>query len=82
VNLSRLIEHHATQISEARWHERCAERYAANGEQDAAEMARDRAAELRGIAADLAALLEPHGVNVPDPRQLSLLSDGGALNAR
>lgn len=41
-----------------------------------AERERANARELRAQAAALAELLAPHGVHVPDSRQLSLFSDG------
>jgi hypothetical protein len=70
-DLTTLAALHARLILQARDCERLAERNPDHAEREAAEAAMHRAE-----AAALAALLAPHGVHVPDPRQLALFSDG------
>ena len=83
MNLSRLVVLHAELISEAREHERAAARMDRANETNGADLARDRAAEARERAGDLADLLEPHGViRASDPRQLQLINDGSNADAR
>lgn len=52
-----------------------------SNEPDRADQLRDDAMDLRAKASALADLLQAAQVNVaiPDPRQFSLLSDGGSL---
>lgn len=71
-DLAALAALHARLILEAREAETLASR-----NPDHAERERADAAQRRGQAAALADLLAPHGVHVPDPRQLALFSDGG-----
>lgn len=73
-----LVLEHAALIQRADTAARTALRLDRTHEPERAEMARDEASDLRFRAECLAELLAPHGVHQPDPRQLSLLSDGGA----
>jgi hypothetical protein len=75
-DLRLLCAHHADLLTHA---ERCAEsaaRLDRTGDPERAEIARDDAEHYRAVAAAMAPLLAAHGVSVPDPRQLSLLSLG------
>lgn len=74
--LSALAALHARCIENARRDERAARRLRLD-DPHRAELSADMAAEWRAEAAALAKLLAPHGVEVRDPRQLALLSDGG-----
>ena len=76
--LRRLVMLHADLLAQADRSTRAAARLDRSNEVERAEVERDEAAELRDRAEALAALLKPHGVLRPDPRQLSLLADGGA----
>lgn len=69
--LAALAELHASLLIAARE----AERMDHDGNPHA-ERERMEARNCRAQAAALANLLRPHGVQVPDPRQLALWSDG------
>lgn len=75
--LRALVLEHADMIGRANCAELAAARLNAMGEIERSEIERDEAREQRFRADCLAKLLGPHGVYVPDPRQLSLLADGG-----
>ena len=70
-DLAALTELHAELIAAARECERLAYEENPNADRERIE-----ALNYRAKAAALAMLLEPHGVHVPDPSQLSLWSDG------
>ena len=73
INLAALTALHARLILEARDAEALAARGGDHADREASE-----AATRRTEAEALAALLEPHGVLIAPPGQLSLFSDGRA----
>jgi hypothetical protein len=75
--LRAMVLEHAEMIGRANSAELTAARLETAGEPDRADVERDDARETRRRAEILGKLLSPYGVQTPDSRQLSLLSDGG-----
>jgi hypothetical protein len=76
--LRSMVAEHAEMLGRAEEHRRTADRLDRLHELERAECERDDEREILFRANCLAKLLEAHGVSVPDPRQLSLLSLGDA----
>jgi len=74
--LRALVAEHAEMLGRAEAAKRAADRLDRLHEPERAECERDDEREILFRANCLAKLLEAHGVIVPDPRQLSLLSLG------
>ena len=75
-DLGRLVRLHAHLRAKAVTADDMATRLERRDDMERADIERANAEQYRADAQALAEVLEPLGVHVPDPRQLSLMGDG------